>query len=144
MTPERYDPPNAGLRLPAELDQLPAFLGYIRRMAETAGLPEERAVRLELAVEEALANVCGYAYADRARAGTVLCRIELRPEGMAVEIVDEGAPFDPLARPDPDTTLDLDRREPGGLGIFLVKRLVDALAYRREGEGNVLRIEMRK
>lgn len=141
---ERSAPSNAGLRLPAELGQLPAFLDYVRRMAEVAGLPEDRAARLELAVEEALANVCGYAYADRARAGSVLCRVEIRPAGLTVEIVDEGAPFDPLARPDPDTTFDLDRREPGGLGIFLVKRMVDELAYRREGERNVLVIEMRK
>lgn len=142
--PERSAPSNAGLRLPAELGQLPAFLDYVRRMAEAAGLPEDRAARLELAVEEALANVCGYAYADRARAGSVLCRVEIRPAGLAVEIVDEGAPFDPLARADPDTTLDIDRREPGGLGILLVKRLVDDLAYRREAGQNVLIIEMHR
>ncbi len=74
----------------------------------------------------------------------VLCRCATRPDGLTVEIADEGAPFDPLARADPDTTLDLDQREPGGLGILLVKNLVDGIAYRREGERNVLVIEMRK
>ena len=144
MMPEDPGPTSAGLRLPAELDRLPAFLDYVRRMADVAGLPEDRAARLELAVEETLVNVFGYAYPDRTRAGMVLCRCATRPDGLTVEIADEGAPFDPLARADPDTTLDLDQREPGGLGILLVKNLVDGIAYRREGERNVLVIEMRK
>lgn len=144
MMPEDPGPSSAGLRLPAELDRLPAFLDYVRRMAEAAGLSEDRAVRLELAVEETLVNVFGYAYPDRTRAGMVLCRCAPRPDGLTVEIVDEGAPFDPLARADPDTTLDIDRREPGGLGILLVKRLVDDLAYRREAGQNVLIIEMHR
>jgi serine/threonine-protein kinase RsbW len=144
MIPADPAPAGAGLRLPAELDQLPAFLDYVRRMARTAGLSDAQASRLELAVEEALANVCGYAYADRVQAGTVLCRIEVRPDGLVANIVDEGAPFDPLIRPDPDTTHDLDRREPGGLGILLIKSLTSDVAYRREGGRNVLTIKMRK
>lgn len=144
MTSENSVAPNAGLRLPAELDRLPAFLDYVRRMAGTAGLSDERGSRLELAVEEALVNVFHYAYADRARAGAVSCRCTVRPDGLMVEIADEGAPFDPLARADPDTTLGLDQREPGGLGILLVKSLVDGIAYRREDERNVLVIEMRR
>jgi anti-sigma regulatory factor (Ser/Thr protein kinase) len=144
MMPEDPGLSSAGLRLPAEIDHLPAFLDYVRRMTEVAGMSEDRASRLELAVEEILVNVFGYAYTDRAQAGMVLCRCSVWPDGLTVEIVDEGTPFDPLARADPDTTLDLDRREPGGLGILLAKSLVDEIAYRREGERNVLVIEMRK
>jgi anti-sigma regulatory factor (Ser/Thr protein kinase) len=67
----------------------------------------------------------------------------VRPDSLTVEIADEGTPFDPLARSDPDTALDLDHREPGGLGILLIRSLVDEIAYRREGGRNVLMIEMR-
>ena len=144
MTSENSVVPNVGLHLPAELDRLPAFLDYVRRMAGEAGLSDAQGSRLELAVEEALVNVFDYAYADRAQAGAVLCRCAVRPDGLMVEIVDEGAPFDPLARADPDTALDLDQREPGGLGILLVKSLVDEIVYRRDGERNVLVIEMRR
>ncbi|HRD66666.1 MAG TPA: ATP-binding protein [Candidatus Competibacter sp.] len=144
MTAENSVAPNAGLRLPAELDRLPAFLDYVRRMAEAAGLSEAQGSRLELAVEEALVNVFGYAYAGRAQAGAVLCRCVVRPDGLRVEIVDEGVPFDPLACADPDTALDLDERQPGGLGILLVRRLADEIAYRRDGEQNVLMIEMHR
>ncbi len=134
----------ATLCLPAELDHLPAFLEHVRRMAEAAGMAEAWIARLELAVEEALVNVFSYAYGGRAPAGTVQCRVTVQAEGLRVEIADEGPPFDPLARPDPDTALDLDQREPGGLGILLIKSLASEVAYRREGDRNVLRIEMRR
>ena len=132
------------LCLPAELDHLPAFLDHVRRMAETAGMADAWIARLELAVAEAVVYVFRYSYGGGAPAGTVQCRVTVQAEGLRVEIADEGPPFDPLARPDPDTALDLDQREPGGLGILLIKSLASEVAYRREGDRNVLRIEMRK
>lgn len=130
------------LRLPAELERLPELLEPIRRAAESAGLAEAQVSRLELAVEEALVNVCHYAYADRADPGLVHCRIAAQPAELLVEIADEGPPFDPLARPDPDTTLDLEEREPGGLGIFLIKQLVSEVSYRHDAGRNVLTIRV--
>ncbi len=130
------------LRLLAELECLPELLEPIRQAAERAGLAEAQVGRLELAVEEALVNVCHYAYADRTEPGPVHCRIAVQPQGLLVEIADEGTPFDPLARPDPDTTLELDQREPGGLGIFLIKQLVSEVSYRRDEGRNVLAIRV--
>ena len=74
----------------------------------------------------------------------MLYRVVVQPEGLSVEIADEGPSFDPLAQPDPDTELELDQREPGGLGIFLIKSLVDEVIYCRENHRNVLRIETHK
>jgi serine/threonine-protein kinase RsbW len=135
---------DGSLSLPAELDHLPAFLEHVRRMAEVAGIADAQAARLELAVEEALVNVCHYAYAGQSPAGVVQCRVTVQPDGVLVEIADDGPPFDPLARPDPDTALDIDQRAPGGLGILLIKSLVSEVAYRREADRNLLLIEMRK
>ncbi len=132
------------LRLPAELDQLPVFLGHVRQTAETAGLMDAQGTRLELAVEEALVNVFNYAYAGQAHAGAVTCRVMVETDGLTVEIVDEGPPFDPLAQPDPDTALELEQRQPGGLGIFMIRQLTDAVNYRREVGRNVLTIRMQK
>ena len=130
------------LYLPAELERLPELLEPIRQAAESVGLAEAQVGRLELAVEEALVNVCHYAYADQTEPGPVHCRIAVQPQGLLVEIADEGAPFDPLARPDPDTTLELEQREPGGLGIFLIKQLVSEVSYRRDEGQNVLAIRV--
>jgi anti-sigma regulatory factor (Ser/Thr protein kinase) len=65
-------------------------------------------------------------------------------DNLTVEIVDEGPPFDPLARPDPDITLDLEDRQPGGLGILMIRQFTDDVAYRREDGRNVLTIRMQK
>lgn len=123
---------------------MPIFLDHVRRMAEVAGIADAQATRLELAVEEALVNVCNYAYAAQTLTGTVRCQVVIQNDGLRVDIVDEGPPFDPLAQADPDTTLDLDQREPGGLGILLIKNLVSEVSYRRAADQNVLTIQMRK
>ncbi len=132
------------LCLPAELDHLPMFLDHVRRTAEVAGITNAQAARLELAVEEALVNVCHYAYAAPLRTGTLRCHVVVQPDGLQVEIIDEGPPFDPLAQANPDTALGLDQREPGGLGILLIKKLVSEVSYCRVGDQNVLTIQMRK
>jgi len=144
MATEHSDGQIFSLRLPAELDQLPVFLDHVRQTADTAGLMDAQGARLELAVEEALVNVFNYAYAGQAHAGAVTCRVMVETDGLTVEIVDEGPPFDPLARPDPDTALELEQRQPGGLGIFMIRQLTDEVNYRREAGQNVLTIRMRK
>ena len=142
MTPENPAIQEATLCLPAELDHLPVFLDHVRRTAEVAGVADAQIARLELAVEEALVNVFSYAYVGQAQAGAVRCRVAVQPKGLLVEIADEGPPFDPLAQSAPDTTLELDQRTPGGLGILLIKRLVSQVTYHREENRNVLQIAM--
>lgn len=134
----------SSLRLPAELGQLPVFLDHVRQTTQIAGLAEAQGTRLELAVEEALVNVFNYAYARQPNPGAVTCRVGVEADGLTVEIVDEGPPFDPLARPDPDTALTLEQRQPGGLGIFMIRQLTDEVSYRREEDRNVLTIRMLK
>lgn len=144
MRTEHSDAQFFSLRLPAELDQLPVFLDHVRQIAEAAELAEAQGTRLELAVEEALVNVFHYAYASQSHPGSVLCRVKVEANSLTVEIVDEGPPFDPLARPDPDTALELEQRQPGGLGIFMIRQLTDEVSYRREEGRNVLTIRVRK
>ncbi|MDQ5910209.1 MAG: serine/threonine-protein kinase RsbW [Pseudomonadota bacterium] len=144
MTAEPADNPTFNLQLPAELEYLPTFLDHVRQAIEVAGLADAHGTRLELAVEEALVNVFNYAYAGQNHPGAVTCQAIVAEGDLTVEIIDEGPPFDPLARPDPDTTLELDQRQPGGLGIFMIQKLADEVGYRREDSRNVLLIRMRK
>jgi len=144
MRTEHSDAQIFNLRLPAELDQLPVFLDHVRQITQIAGLAEAQGTRLELAVEEALVNVFQYAYAGQAQPGAVLCRVRVDADGLTVEIADEGPPFDPLARPDPDTVLALEQRQPGGLGIFMIRQLTDEVGYCRKDGQNVLTIKMRR
>jgi len=142
MTPKNSDIKIASLHLPAELSHLPVFLERIRGIAQNAGLAEAQISRLELAVEEALVNVFNYAYNGQAQTGSVFCQVTVQDSGLIVDIVDEGPPFDPLACPDPDTNLELDQRQPGGLGVLLIRNLMDEVSYRREDERNVLTLRI--
>jgi serine/threonine-protein kinase RsbW len=92
--------------------------------------PELRA-DLNIAAEEILTNVIRHGGAGERAAQA---RIEVLPDRVEIEVRDRGAPFNPLEHPPPDTGLSLDERRPGGLGILLVRRIMDHTAYeRRDG-----------
>lgn len=103
------------------------------------GLPHEVAWRLRVALDEIVANVVAYGRPRGSGEGTL--DVWFRRNGRLVEITiaDDGPPFDPLARPAPDVTLPLEARQPGGLGIALVKSLMDEVSYTRTTR-NVLTI----
>jgi anti-sigma regulatory factor (Ser/Thr protein kinase) len=115
-------------------------------------LPEETAWRLRVALDEIIANVVTYATPGARPADLAAGRgseppavdVWFRRDGSLVEvtIADDGPPFDPLARPDPVVTLPLENRQPGGLGIALVKALMDDVRYERTTR-NVLTIRKR-
>ena len=125
--------------LPACIDSLPRGLALVVECATAAGFPPHRIMEIELAVEEALANICLYAYPDSSGEVEVRCmRDETRH--FAIELIDAGIPFDMLARPAPDFTVDAAQRPIGGLGIPLIRALMDNTTYHREGARNILRL----
>ena len=129
--------------LPAKLEHLRAFLDMTSRCARGQGLPDKRIHEIELVVEEALVNIFNYAYPKGDGEVTVICRTG--QEGrLIIETVDKGLPFDPLSREDPDLTLDIAERKIGGLGVFLMKTLMDEVRYRREDDKNVLTLSVYK
>jgi serine/threonine-protein kinase RsbW len=127
---------------PATLPHVNGVVELVSALAAAAGISPERQMRLELAVEEAVTNLCRHAYAGRG--GELTVRINTTESALAVELEDAGPPFDPLAAPPPDLTLGLEQRRPGGLGIFLIRRSVDDVAYRRERERNILTMVMKR
>ncbi len=134
--------PPVSVTLPARLENLPPIMEQIEGCASEAGLSRERLLRLELALEEALVNICRYAYGTGTGEVQVSCRTTDRGEFL-VEIGDWGVPFNSLAARDPDVELGIEEREIGGLGLLLMKRSVDRIEYEREGARNVLRLGQR-
>ncbi len=125
----------------ARLENLPQMLAYVSACARRCGLGRDKARRLELAAEEALVNVCTYAYGKDRGQVALCCRAGTRG-GLELEISDWGKAFDPLNLPEPDLDLDLERRDVGGLGIFMLRNMVDRVAYRRCRGCNVLTLAM--
>lgn len=116
-----------------DLHQLEAF---VEAVGSRARLSDHETPRLRLAVEEAVTNVIRYAHATSIRLDS-----EVRDGVLHVTLTDDGQPFDPTQAPDVDTTVPADQRVEGGLGILFMRRMSDALTYRREGERNVLTIK---
>lgn len=125
--------------LPARMDSLHTFLTRADACAEKLGFSPGRISDLELALEELLVNIINYAYTAEEGPIEMTCRAD--PHGrLVVEIADSGVPFDMLAYSDPDTSLEIEDRRIGGLGIFFVKKLMDDVRYRRENDRNILTI----
>ena len=127
---------------PANARELHNVLTFVSEAARPTGLGAQQASRLELALEEALVNVCSYAYPDGR--GEVVVRVQAGKDRVIVELEDGGAPFDPLSLAEPDVQAPLEERAPGGLGILLVRRMMDEVRYRRDGDRNVLTLVLRR
>ena len=125
----------------ANLDILPAIVGFVSEHATAMGVHPKRVMHLELAVEEAAVNICSYAY--EIPPGEVTIRISRETEVVRIELVDAGVPFDPLAADAPDIRSELENREVGGLGIFLIRRMLDEVHYSRSGDRNILSLAVR-
>jgi len=127
------------ITLPARIDSLSRGLALVVECATAAGFPPQRVMEIELAVEEALANICLYAYPGSNGEVEVRCTQD-ETQHLLIELIDSGIPFDMLARPAPDFTVDAAQRQIGGLGIPLIRALMDNATYHREGARNILRL----
>lgn len=131
------DPGFRRLSLPASLNSLQAFLEFAHTGADTAGLTAADRDQLDLVLEELLVNVARYAY--HPETGDVEVAYAIEPDGrLLVQVSDKGRIFNFLEKEEPDWRDKLEDLPVGGLGIFLVRHLVDSPSYRREQDRNVV------
>ena len=115
-----------------------AFDGF----ASARGIPDGARRAVQIVLDELLSNTARCGQVD-GREPVVDVGFRLDGGTLRVEIVDDGVPFDPLGREEPDTTLPLEERPVGGLGVMLVNKLVDEIRYEREGGRNRVRFGKR-
>ena len=127
------------LELPAELSNLRKFVELVSKCGEDLGLNPEKITDIGVATEEALVNICNYAYQDKAGEVKVTCLLD-DENRFVIEIEDRGIPFDLKVLDDPDLSHDISEREVGGLGVFIIKELMEDVQYRREDDKNILRL----
>ena len=127
----------AEIRMPARLESLYPLMEVVRSSARQTGAGDERIGEIDLVLEELLVNIFSYAYPDEPGDVAIVCRPDDAGR-LLVEITDRGIPFDILTRKDPDVKADVNERNIGGLGLFLVKQLVQDIRYRREGGKNIV------
>jgi anti-sigma regulatory factor (Ser/Thr protein kinase) len=117
--------------------EIPLVHEALDELAGRHCLPARCVARLHLALEEHLANIIAHG-GNSGPAGTITVRFTLEPAALRVEIEDDAGPFNPLDAPAVNTSLPLDQKPLGGLGILLIRKSVDELEYRRAGNRNVL------
>lgn len=138
VSEEQSSEPWAELRLPAEPDRLDEVLDFVNGQLESAGFLDSVITQADLAVEEIFVNVAHYAYEPEQGEALIRCAVTGTPSCASIEISDWGRPYNPLEKEDPDITLSAEERQIGGLGIFMVKNLMDGVTYEYRDGKNIL------
>jgi len=125
------------LKIEAVLENMDAVLEFVDRRLE--GCPAKIQNQMGIVADEIFSNIARYAYAPGV--GEAIIRICIDGEYLTMEFEDFGKAYDPTASPDPDMALPAMEREIGGLGVFMVKKIMDAVEYRRENGKNTLTLK---
>ncbi len=125
----------AEIMVEAKAEKLTEVLAFLDQELESAGCSFKAQMKLEIALEEMFVNIAQYAYPDGEGSTAIRVQADGTAREVTVTLEDCGIPYNPLERPDPDTTLSSEDRPVGGLGIFMVRQSMDSVAYEyRDGK----------
>jgi anti-sigma regulatory factor (Ser/Thr protein kinase) len=124
------------LIIEAKIENLEQVLEFVE--AHTGDFPLKSQRHINIAVDEIFTNISNYAYENETGAAVIRVAVD---GDVTIEFEDSGVPYDPTAQAKPDLTRPADEREPGGLGIFMTRKLMDTVEYRREGAKNILTLK---
>jgi len=125
------------LEIRNRLDELGRATAWLEDFAGRLELPAETHYRLDLGLAEAVTNVISYAFPDGAE-HLIRLRLQTNGEGVSLEVEDDGLPFDPLQREEPALPQTLEEAPIGGLGIHLIRSMLDECHYQRKADRNLL------
>jgi len=138
-TPEETAGPKLELMVPNRLSETSRVKKHFDTFAEDYGIPEKVRLKINVVFDELLTNIISYAYQDN-KEHDIGIKVELSADRLKVSMVDDGIPFNPLGLETPDTGLPLEERKIGGLGIHLVRKMMDKVSYRRRIHKNVITV----
>ncbi len=132
------------MTFPGRFDSLVKISKFVVRAAKSAGLGPAAVYAVEMAVDEACTNIIEHAYGGEGF-GDIECTCQVDTYGLTVALRDYGHPFDPSRVPEPDINASLEERREGGLGLFLIRKLMDEVHFEfAPDSGNVLTLIKRK
>jgi serine/threonine-protein kinase RsbW len=123
--------------VPAKIEYLYECIHLVSSCAKQLGFEKKSIKKIELSTEEALVNIFNHAYKDESGDVEISCMID-HEDRLIIEIKDSGVPFNMLNVQEPELNLDIDNYNIGGLGIFMIRSLMDDVKYRRESGVNIL------
>ncbi len=122
--------------IPAHPDETARVTEDIADILRAQEFSEEAVLDVQLAVEEVIVNIIKHGY--RGKEGSIGVCCKASPEKATIVISDSAPAFNPLSLPEPDVTLGIEERGIGGLGIFLVRRVMDIVTYQHKNHKNIL------
>ena len=125
----------------AVLDNLQTVVDFATEKLEARDCSMKVIMQTELVIEEIFVNIANYAYHPETGSATFCIEFEENPNAVLMTFIDAGKPYNPLEAEAPDTTLAIEERDVGGLGIFLVKKNVDDISYEYIDGKNILRMK---
>ena len=126
------------LTLPADRKEYPALQQWILNVATELDIPERIRKQLMICCDEIFTNIASYAYPEGNGSVAVAVEFVSEPRSLRIIFSDSGIAFDPLAISEPDTSSALSERKIGGLGMFMVKKMMDSVDYCRKDGKNIL------
>lgn len=129
------------LNISATVENIAAVTAFVDEQLEELDCPMKTQLQVDVAIDELFGNIAHYAYNPEVGAATVRVEVTDDPLAVVITFIDNGVPYDPLAKADPDVTLSAEEREIGGLGIYMVKKSMDDVSYEYKNGQNILRIK---
>ena len=129
------------LELAPDIAEIPRLIDWVESRCGEAAVSGDVSCKLALALEEAAVNAIHHAFVGVSAPHRIEVTLSIDAERIRAELIDNGRAFDPSNAPDADVSLPLERRDPGGLGIRLIRRMADRVDYRRVAGENRLLLE---
>ena len=129
------------LTIAATVENIGTVTDFVNEQLEALDCPMKAQMQIDIAIDELFGNIAHYAYNPEVGNATVRVEVTEDPLAVIITFIDKGIPYDPLAKADPDTTLSAEERKIGGLGIFMVKKSMDDVAYEYKDGQNILKIK---
>lgn len=125
----------------ATVENIKTVTDFVNEQLEAFDCPIKVQMQIDIAIDELFGNIVHYAY--NLSDGNVTVKVEFTENPLAVLItfIDEGIPYDPTKQTEPDITLSADERQIGGLGIYMVKKLMDEIMYEYKNGQNILSVK---
>ena len=129
------------LTVAATVGNIETVTNFVNEQLEALDCPMKAQMQIDIAIDELFGNIAHYAYHPEIGNATVRVEVIESPLAVVITFIDKGVPYDPLAKDDPDTTLSVEERQIGGLGIFMVKQTMDEITYEYKDGQNILAIK---
>ena len=129
------------LTIAATVENIEVVTAFVNEQLDVLNCPNNARMQINIAIDELFGNIAHYAYYPQIGNVTILTEVIKQPLSIMITFIDQGIPFDPLKKEDPDTGLSAAERDIGGLGIFMVKKSMDEMSYGYRDGKNILSIK---